>query len=76
MRTAVCVHHLGQTERALHLYNRIRQIFPNYAYVQVNLGVLALKNGDIRTCIALTEEYFREVGGIFGDSTTRDDSAK
>ena len=71
MALAVCLHQHGHPDTA-RVYHHIRESTPDYSYVLVNLGVLALKTGDIQTARGYLETYIEEVGGIFGDQTPTD----
>ena len=72
MRAAVCFHIERDEPRALYLYGRVRDHNPDFAYVLVNIGIIALKGGDADTAIVLFEQYLNEVGSMYGDKTPSD----
>lgn len=72
MHNAVCFHVARDDPRALYLYGRVRDHNPDYAYVLVNIAIIALKGGDADTAIILFEQYLYEAGGMYGDKTPSD----
>ncbi|KAL9186029.1 hypothetical protein ACHAXT_005267 [Thalassiosira profunda] len=74
-RLGVCLHKNNHPSAA-DIYHHIRSSTPDYAYVLVNQGVLALKGGDIKTGRAYLLKYLEEVGGVYGEGEPTDREAK
>lgn len=67
MNAAVCFHTQDHITEAMQFYDHLRETFPDYAFVLVNIAVISLKNGDPRKVIELVNLYFDHVGGIYGE---------
>ena len=74
MRLAVCMHKANHPQ-AIDLYQHIRTTTPDFSYVLVNLGVLAIKRGDINDARQYLLQYLSEVGGVFGEGVPVDRKA-
>ena len=66
MRLAVCMQK-NNHPAAIDLYHHIRRSTPDYSYVLVNIGVHALKSGDVYNARMYLEQYLNEVGGPYGN---------
>lgn len=74
MHLAVCLHRESHPA-AIDFYRHIRRSTPDYSYVLVNLGIIALRSGDIDSARRHLEQYLVEVGGPYGEDSPTDKSA-
>ena len=69
MTAAVCLHQNNDISQALKFYGDVRDKHPDYAFVLINIGMVALRNADVNNAIIILEGYLQEVGGMYGESS-------